>query len=152
MCVCVCVHVRVCCYLTLGGLLCCFAPRSSRRSPLASLLFLSPLASLLSPPAPRPSPLSPAVLLHCTLCSVFCALLCAVVNVVVRHTVTKELVSYKPHLLQRRSPIYEAADTGGAQSMTLIYAAAGSAGGIVLIFILAIVYSRRKKTRSPICC
>jgi hypothetical protein len=31
--------------------------------------------------------------------------------------------------------------------MTIIWAAAGAAGGLVLIFILAIVYSRRKKTR-----
>ena len=30
-----------------------------------------------------------------------------IVNVVVRHVVTKEMVAYKPHVLQRRSPIYE---------------------------------------------
>ena len=56
-------------------------------------------------------------------------------------------MSYKPHLLQRRSPIYEAAETSGPQQMTIIWAVAGSAGGLVFIFILAIVYSRKKKSR-----
>jgi hypothetical protein len=56
-------------------------------------------------------------------------------------------VSYKPHLLQRRSPIYEAAETSGPQQMTIIWAAVGAAGGLVFIFILAVVYSRRRKTR-----
>jgi hypothetical protein len=31
--------------------------------------------------------------------------------------------------------------------MTIIWAAVGAAGGLVLIFILAVVYSRRMKTR-----
>ena len=70
-----------------------------------------------------------------------------IVNVVARHTVTKEMVAYKPHVLQRRSPIYEAADTTGPQSMALIYGVAGTVGGITLIFIMAIIYSRTRKTR-----
>jgi len=70
-----------------------------------------------------------------------------IVNVVVRHVVTKEMVAYKPHVLQRRSPIYEAADTTGPQSMALIYGVAGGVGGITLIFIIAIIYSRTRKTR-----
>ena len=70
-----------------------------------------------------------------------------VVNVVVRHVVTKEMVAYKPHVLQRRTPIYEPADATGPQQMTLIYAAAGAGVGLTLLFIAAVLYSRTRKTR-----
>lgn len=72
------------------------------------------------------------------------------INVVVRNVVTGEQAVYKPHVLQRKTPLYVAPDATGPAQMGIIIASACSIGAIVLLFLLAIWFTRRRKTKPRI--
>mmetsp|Transcript_1937 Transcript_1937/g.3094 ORF Transcript_1937/g.3094 Transcript_1937/m.3094 type:complete len:726 (+) Transcript_1937:22-2199(+) len=73
-----------------------------------------------------------------------------VVGIIVRNSVTGERAAYKPHIVQRPTPIYQAPEATGSTQMAIIIAVASSIGAIVVIFIIAIVVTKNKKSKPSI--
>jgi len=68
------------------------------------------------------------------------------INVIVRHKITGEEVAYKPHVLQRITPIYKAPEIGGPE-VGLIVGVSVLVAGIVIIIVVVVVLTRQKKMR-----
>jgi hypothetical protein len=73
-----------------------------------------------------------------------------VINVVVRSRKTGESFAYKPHVLQRKFPDYEAPDAMDSTGTTIVMAVGITAGVIVLSFCLMVAFSKNKKPRPQI--
>lgn len=69
-----------------------------------------------------------------------------IINVLVRHKVTGEYAAYKPHILQKKTPLYKAHQVSSTDYNVIIGVCSGF-GAIVLVLVFALIFTRNKRLR-----